>query len=150
MNKVSPLKTKRSEELWQKAIQLIPAGTQTFSKGPGQYANGVAPKYIQRGEGGHVWDVDGNEYIDYGMALGPIILGYAYSRVNQAIAEQLQDGITYTLMHPLEVELSELLVELSGRLEGDSARRAEALLEEWKTRSPDLKLKIYHLQQGVK
>jgi len=46
--------------------------------------------------------------------------------------------------------LVELLVELSGRLEGDSARRAEALLEEWKTRSPDLKLKIYHLQQGVK
>jgi glutamate-1-semialdehyde aminotransferase len=46
------------------------------------------------------------------MALGPIILGYAYPRVNQAIIKQLEDGITYTLMHPLEVELSSLLVEL--------------------------------------
>jgi glutamate-1-semialdehyde-2,1-aminomutase len=112
MNKALPLKKDRSESLWQQAVDIIPAGTQTFSKGPGQYVNGVAPKYIQRAEGSHVWDVDGNEFIDYGMALGPIILGYAYPRVNQAIIKQLEDGITYTLMHPLEVELSRLLVEL--------------------------------------
>jgi glutamate-1-semialdehyde-2,1-aminomutase len=112
VNKALPLKRNRSESLWQQAVKIIPAGTQTFSKGPGQYVNGVAPKYIQRAQGGHVWDVDGNEFIDYGMALGPIILGYAHPRVSQAIIEQLQDGITYTLMHPREVELSELLVEL--------------------------------------
>lgn len=58
--------------------------------------------------------------------------------------------LTATASNEKLSRLAELLVELSGRLEGDSARRAEALLEEWKTRSPDLKLMIYHLQQGVK
>ncbi len=102
----------RSEAWWQRGLRVIPAGTQTFSKGPNQFVNGVAPKYLLSGKGSHVWDVDGNEYIDYGMALGPIILGYSYPAVNQAIAEQLERGITFTLMHPLEVELAELLVEL--------------------------------------
>jgi len=102
-------KKTRSEALWERALKVIPSGTQTFSKGPGQYVNGVGPKYLRSGKGGHVWDVDGNEYIDYGMALGPIILGYAHPSVNRAIVEQLGSGITFTLMHPLEVELAELL-----------------------------------------
>jgi glutamate-1-semialdehyde aminotransferase len=110
--KAKELVRTKSEALWQRGIRVIPAGTQTFSKGPSQYVNGVAPKYLLRGKGSHVWDVDGNEYIDYGMALGPIILGYSYPAVNQAITEQLEQGITFTLMHPLEVELAELLVEL--------------------------------------
>ena len=112
MKKAQPLKRERSEFLWHRAVQIIPSGTQTFSNGPNQYVNGVAPKYIQRGQGGHVWDVDGNEYIDYGLALGPISLGHAYPRVNRAIIEQLQQGISLPLLHPLQVELSELLVEL--------------------------------------
>src|SRR6266480_5069350 len=110
--KAKELARTKSEALWQRGIRVIPAGTQTFSKGPSQYVNGVAPKYLLRGKGSHVWDVDGNEYIDYGMALGPIILGYSYPAVNRAIAEQIEEGITFTLMHPLEVELAELLVGL--------------------------------------
>ncbi|MBI3021853.1 MAG: aminotransferase class III-fold pyridoxal phosphate-dependent enzyme [Candidatus Omnitrophica bacterium] len=102
----------QSEALWDRAKKVIPAGTQTFSKGPGQFVNGVAPKYLRRGEGAHVWDVDGNEFLDYGLALGPVILGYAYPRVNEAIMAQLRDGISFTLMHPLEVELSELLTSI--------------------------------------
>jgi len=69
----------------------------------------MAPKYLQRGQGCHVWDVDGNEFIDYGMGLHPIILGYAYPRVDEAIKNQLAQGITFTLNHPLEVELAEVL-----------------------------------------
>ena len=99
----------KSEEYWDRAKNLIPAGTQCLSKGPTQFVDGVAPKYLKKGKGCHVWDVDGNEYIDYGMGLRPIILGYCYPAVNEAIAKQLKDGITFTLMHPLEVELAELL-----------------------------------------
>lgn len=110
--KRSGSKQEASQALWERALKVIPAGTQTFSKGPGQYVNGVGPKYLRSGVGGHVWDVDGNEYIDYGMALGPIILGYAYPSVNQAIVDQLRSGITFTLMHPLEVELAELLTNI--------------------------------------
>lgn len=58
------------------------------------------------------WDVDGNEFIDYPMALGPVILGYAEPVVNRAIERQLADGITFTLMHPLEVEVAERIVAM--------------------------------------
>ncbi len=99
----------KSKELLSKAEKLIPATTQTLAKGPGQHVRGIAPHYLQRGLGSHVWDVDGNEYIDYTMGVGPISLGYCYPRVDQAIKEQLQCGITFSLMHPLEVELADLL-----------------------------------------
>jgi glutamate-1-semialdehyde aminotransferase len=102
-------KTKASDALWARAAGLIPAGTQTLAKGPGQWVRGVAPKYLRRGKGSHVWDVDGNEYIDYSMGVGPISLGYSYDRVDQAICAQLADGITFSLMHPLEVEVAELI-----------------------------------------
>lgn len=110
--KDSARKLSRSNEYWRRAEKIIPAGTQTFSKGPTQFVQGVAPIYLQSGRGSHVFDVDGNEYIDYVMALGPITLGYAYPSVNEAIIKQLEQGITFSLMHPLEVELSELLVEV--------------------------------------
>ncbi|MBI5247327.1 MAG: aminotransferase class III-fold pyridoxal phosphate-dependent enzyme [Elusimicrobia bacterium] len=102
----------KSEKLWAAAEKIIPGGTQTFSKGPQQYVKGVAPKYIQRGKGSHVWDADGHEFVDFVLGLGPVILGYAYPRVDEAIAKQLKDGIAFPLMHPLEVELSQKLVEL--------------------------------------
>lgn len=100
---------KKSDEYYKLAFELIPAQTQTLAKGPGQNIKGVAPKYLQRGKGSHVWDVDGNEYIDYTMAVGPLSLGYAYDRVDEAIKEQLKDGITFSLMHPLEVEVAQLI-----------------------------------------
>lgn len=102
---------KKSQEYLNAAERIIPAGTQTFSKGPAQFVQGVAPIYLENGNGSHVWDVDGNEYVDYIMALGPVTLGYAYPAVNEAIVKQLEKGISFSLMHPLEVELSELLVD---------------------------------------
>ncbi len=99
----------RSQALLERASGLIPSCTQTLAKGPTQYVRGVAPVYLQRGAGSHVWDVDGNEYIDMTMAVGPLSLGYAYPRVDRAIRAQLEEGITFSLMHPLEVEVAELI-----------------------------------------
>ena len=101
-----------SEKLHARATGLIPAFAQTLAKGPTQYVDGVAPKYLQRASGSHVWDVDGNEYLDYNMAIGPISLGYGYPAVNDAIRRQLEDGIVFPLIHPLEVAVAELVREV--------------------------------------
>lgn len=102
----------KSNQLYNRAVGLIPSVTQTLAKGPGQWIKGVAPKYLAKGKGSHVWDVDGNEYIDYMMAVGPLSLGYAYPRVDEAIKKQLEDGITFSMMHPLEVEVAELMRDI--------------------------------------
>lgn len=102
----------QSDQYWQRSQGLIPAGTQTLSKGPSQFVEGVTPKYIQRGSGSHVWDVDGNEYIDYPMGLGPVILGHAHPVINAAVKDQLEMGSTFTHMHPIEVEVAELIRDM--------------------------------------
>ncbi len=101
-----------SHAWWARAERAIPLGTQTFSKMPGQYVRGVSPIFIARGRGSHVWDVDGNEYVDFPMALGPVILGYAEQSVDDAIRRQLDDGITFTLPNPLEVEVAERIIAM--------------------------------------
>lgn len=99
----------KSDEYYKIALDLIPAQTQTLAKGTGQNIKGVAPKYLLRGKGSHVWDVDGNEFIDYTMGVGPLSLGYSYDVVDEAIKDQLKDGITFSLTHPLEVEVAQLI-----------------------------------------
>ncbi len=101
-----------SDSFYKRALKLIPGATQTLAKGTSQYVKGVAPKYLVRGKGSHVWDADGNEYIDFNMGVGPISLGYAFKEVNDAVQRQLKDGITFSLMHPLEVEVAELLHQI--------------------------------------
>jgi glutamate-1-semialdehyde 2,1-aminomutase/spore coat polysaccharide biosynthesis protein SpsF len=102
----------RSNALWERAAKLIPAGTQTLSKGPSQFVRGFAPKYLVRGKGCHVWDADGNEFIDYPMGLGPVSLGHGHPEVVAAVARQLQDGTAFSLMHPLEIELAERVTKM--------------------------------------
>lgn len=102
----------KSNEYYERAKGLIPSVTMTLAKGPTQYVNGIAPKYLAKGKGARVWDVDGNEYIDYNMGIGPLSLGYAYEKTDNAIKAQLEDGITFSLMHPLEVEVAELIREV--------------------------------------
>lgn len=99
----------QSNALHARAQGLMTPVTQTLAKGPTQFSNGVAPKYIKRAKGARVWDADGNEYLDYNMGIGPISLGYAYEKVDNAIIAQLRDGITFSLMHELEVQVCELL-----------------------------------------
>ena len=98
---------KNSKKFLRRAKNLIPALSQTFSKAPYSYVEGVYPTYLSRGKGSHVFDVDNNEYIDYVLALGPIILGYGYPKVDNAIKRQLENGISFSMPHILEVELSE-------------------------------------------
>src|SRR5260221_1142153 len=99
----------KSQKLLKRAKKIMHPVTQTMAKGPGQYSVGVAPVYLERGKGSHVWDVDGNEYIDYNMAIGPISLGYCYDKVDKAIKKQLKKGITFSLMHRLEYEACKLV-----------------------------------------
>lgn len=101
-----------SKDLYKRAEKLIPNFTQTLAKGPTQHVKGVAPMYLKKGKGSHVWDVDGNEYIDFTMGVGPLSLGYCYPRIDEAIRKQLEDGITFSLMHPLEVEVAELIRDI--------------------------------------
>jgi glutamate-1-semialdehyde aminotransferase len=101
-----------SNKLFERSRGLMPAYTQTLAKGPTQWTKGIAPKYLRRGKGSHVWDVDGNEFIDFNMGIGPLVLGYCYDKVDEAIKKQLNDGITFSLTHPLEVELSEKVREV--------------------------------------
>jgi len=101
-----------SDKLYERALKIMTPVTQTLAKGPGQFVKGIAPKYLTKGKGSHVWDVDGNEYLDYNMGIGPISLGYCYDKVDDAIIEQLKDGITFSLMHNSEVELAELVREI--------------------------------------
>jgi len=98
-----------SDLLYQRALGLIPSVTQTLAKGPAQYVNGVAPKYLKKGKNAHVWDVDGNQFIDLNMGIGPLSIGYSIPEIDDAIRAQLEDGITFSMMHPLEVEVAELI-----------------------------------------
>jgi glutamate-1-semialdehyde aminotransferase len=100
-----------SNVIYERAVRLIPGATQTLAKGPGQHVRGVAPKYLVRGRGAMVWDVDDNEFLDFTMAVGPLVLGYGDRMVDAAIRAQLDDGITFSLMHPLEVEVADLIHE---------------------------------------
>jgi len=77
--------TARSMELYQRARQLIPGVTQLISRRPTRAALGVSPIYAQRAAGCRIWDVDGNEYIDWMSGVGPIILGYADPVVDAAV-----------------------------------------------------------------
>jgi glutamate-1-semialdehyde aminotransferase len=103
---------RRSSSLLERARRIIPAVTQTLSKNPTQWVEGVAPAYLVRASGAHVWDADDNRYVDFPMALGPVLLGHADQGVNEAIGRQLENGITFTLPHPIEVEVAERIVEL--------------------------------------
>ena len=101
-----------SNNFKERSRKVIPHLTGTFSRAAPSYVEGVFPVYAQSAKGSHFIDVDGNEYIDYLMALGPITLGYNYEPVNQSIISQLKEGILFSLPHPLEVKLSEKICQV--------------------------------------
>jgi len=107
MNERSLLK---SEEYWNRAQKIIPCGTQCLSHGPMYFVTNVSPKYLQKGKGCYVWDVDDNRYLDLCPGGYPHILGYAYQPILDAVHEQMNQGNIFPMMHPLEVEVAELLV----------------------------------------
>lgn len=103
---------KNSHKLLERALKVIPLGSQTFSKSYIQYPESSSPFFLTHGQGSRVWDVDGNEYIDLVSGLLPNILGYNDPDVNQAIQEQLQKGITFSLGTELEIQLAEKLCKV--------------------------------------
>ena len=96
----------------ERAERVIPLGSQTFSKSRTQYPLGVSPLFLTRGKGSRVWDVDGNDYIDFVNSLLSITLGYGDPDVDAAVRAQLDEGVILSLPHPLETEVAERIVEL--------------------------------------
>jgi glutamate-1-semialdehyde aminotransferase len=103
-------KFERSLSMLERARRVVPGASQTLSKGPAMFVEGAYPVFLERGRGCRVWDVDGNEYIDYILGLASITLGYGHPAVTEAVARQLGDGTIFSLPHPLEVEVAERLV----------------------------------------
>ncbi|MEZ4867883.1 MAG: glutamate-1-semialdehyde 2,1-aminomutase [Caldilineaceae bacterium] len=101
----------QSKQLQQKSHALIPGGAHTYAKGDDQYPE-EAPGFIVRGEGCHVWDLDGNEFIEYGMGLRAVTLGHAYAPVLEAACQQMKLGNNFTRPAAIEVECAEQLLEL--------------------------------------
>jgi glutamate-1-semialdehyde 2,1-aminomutase len=101
----------RSEELLEQALEVIPLGAQTFSKSITQYPRGAAPLFIDRAEGSKVWDVDGNEYVDFNNALCAITLGHCDTDVSTAVERELRRGTIFSLSSEIEIEVARLIVE---------------------------------------
>jgi len=99
----------RSASLFSRAVKTTPLPGQTFSKSFVQYPSGRSPLFVSHGDGGHVFDVDGNRYVDLVGGLLPNVLGYCDQDIDFAIRQQLNSGISFSLATELEFELSERL-----------------------------------------
>lgn len=93
------------------AHRLIPGGSHTYAKGDDQYPE-LAPGFIVRGKGCHVWDLDGNEFIEYGMGLRSVTLGHAYDPVIEAAHRQMQLGTNFCRPAKIEVELADAMLKI--------------------------------------
>ncbi len=105
-------KYQNSLELLKKAKQVTPLGAQTYSKSYRYFCEGDAPSFLEKGEGCYVWDIDGNKYIDFMCALGPVTVGYNNLRVNEAVIKQLSKGISFSLSTKIEIELAEKITKI--------------------------------------
>ena len=96
-----------SEKLWQEALQHFPGGVNS----PVRAFRGVGgtPFFTQRAKGSRLWDVDGNEYIDYVGSWGPMILGHAHPQVVRAVQEAARDGTSFGTPNPREIRLAQLV-----------------------------------------
>ncbi len=90
---------------------LIPGGAHTYSRGNDQYPSN-APVILERGNGAYVWDPAGNKYLDYGMALRAVTLGYANERVNLAAFKEMQKGVNLTRASTVELQAAEIMSDL--------------------------------------
>jgi glutamate-1-semialdehyde 2,1-aminomutase len=97
----------KSEELFEKAKRLIPGGVNSPVRAFSPY-----PFFTERANGSRIFDVDGNEYIDYCLAYGPLILGHAHPQVIEAVKAQLENGSLYGTPTEQEVELAELICKM--------------------------------------
>jgi len=103
------MEVRRSKELFEEAKKYIPGGVNSPVRA--FKSVGETPRFIERAKGSHVWDVDGNEYVDYVCSWGPMILGHAHPKVVEAIKAQSEKGTSYGAPTELEVELAKMIVE---------------------------------------
>jgi glutamate-1-semialdehyde 2,1-aminomutase len=106
------LRRERQLAMYRRASRIMPGGTDSNFR-----AWGEATIYVDRGEGGLVWDIDGNEYVDLRMGYGPVILGHADPRVDDYVNERMRRGVSFSLTSEDEVRAIELLCELTGWVE---------------------------------
>ncbi|MGK2913343.1 MAG: glutamate-1-semialdehyde 2,1-aminomutase [Porticoccaceae bacterium] len=104
----------RSRKLQAKAHSLIPGGCHTYAKGDDQYPL-LAPGFIERGYGSHVWDVDGNEFIEYGMGSRCVTLGHAFAPVVEAAQKEMLRGSNFGRPARIEVECAEQFLRMMPR-----------------------------------
>ncbi len=102
----APFVSETTRTLQRRAHAIIPGGAHTYAKGDDQYPE-TAPPFIARGAGCHVWDLDGNEFIEYGMGLRSVALGHAFRPVVKAVRAELENGSNFTRPSPREVECAE-------------------------------------------
>ncbi len=104
------MRVERSKALFEEAKKYIPGGVNSPVRA--FKSVGDVPRFIERAKGSHIWDVDGNEYIDYVCSWGPMILGHAHPKVVEAIQRQAERGTSYGAPTELEVELAKMIVGL--------------------------------------
>ena len=102
-------KFENSDKLCARAQELIPGGAHTYSKGADQSPK-LGPKFIARGKGCYVWDVDGNKYLDWTMGLTAVNLGHSYKPVLNAVKREMVKGSNFQCPAPVEVELAEYFI----------------------------------------
>jgi len=90
----------KSERLYKEALELSPGGV-TSERQPSKFIPGKYPIFLDRGKGSHVWDVDGNEFIDWICSYGPLVLGHNNDNVDNAVIENIKNGFCFTLFHPV-------------------------------------------------
>ncbi len=100
-----------SNDYVSRVHDLIPGGAHTYAKGDDQYPADMAP-VIERGTGCRVWDIDGNQYVEFGSGLRSNILGHGFQPVVQAVRRWLDDGVNFVRPHRIELEAAERLTEL--------------------------------------
>jgi len=96
----------RSRELSARLKSVVPGGSHTYAKGDDQYPE-FGPRVIARGSGSHVWDVDGNQFIEYGMGNRAVTLGHVYPSVVEAVQKSLALGTNFTRPAAIELECAE-------------------------------------------
>lgn len=111
------MKLEKTFAMNSRALDVIAHGALTNSKRPQSFVFGAYPTHLVRGMGCHVWDVDGNKYVDFICSLGAILLGYRENKVNEAVRRQLEDGSIFSLGSSLEVRFCERMRELFPYLE---------------------------------
>jgi glutamate-1-semialdehyde 2,1-aminomutase len=98
--------------MYERARRVLPGGTNSNFR-----AWGEDTVYVDRGAGGRIWDLDGNEYVDLRMGYGPVILGHADPRVDDAVSRAMRMGVSFSLTSEHEVRVGELICELTGWVE---------------------------------